>query len=89
MSEPVSFNEDEEELCQGQPLTYSDSEPVLRGPGPAKRPRPALEESEELLPELSDFFDDFETPLQQRVAICRAYASYIVSLSKKPKRNKK
>lgn len=54
-----------------------------------KRPRaPDEGTSEELLPELADFFDDFETPVADRICICRAYASYLASLSKKSKRKK-
>jgi len=41
---------------------------------------------EEDLPDLDDFFNEYEYPLKERIALCRAYASY---LSAKLPRTKK
>jgi hypothetical protein len=94
---------DEEELLSqhqvdgAQPLSLTLSPaPVspdyARGRGAGKRPRPIFEEEdsdEDLLPAVADFFDDFDTPVDQRISICRAYASYLASLKKRKKGGKK
>jgi len=53
-----------------------------------KRPRlssPSLD-SETLLPDLADFFAEFEVPLEARPALCRSYASYVQTLLKQEKK---
>lgn len=51
----------------------------------AKRPR-SPGPPEDVVPDLAEIFDNYDTPHPVRVSICRAYASYIASLQpKKPK----
>jgi len=51
----------------------------------AKRPR-SPSPSEDLVPDLAEIFDNYDTPHPVRISICRAYASYIASLQpKKPR----
>lgn len=56
----------------------------------AKRPRTLFgqdfeRDSEALLPDLADFFAEFEVPLEARPALCRSYASYVQTLLKQQK----
>jgi len=57
---------------------------------PAKRPRsPALVVDDDV-PDLAEIFDNYDTPKEQRVTLCRAYASYVAAtLPKKPRSSKK
>lgn len=66
--------------------------PMNRLPRPqgAKRPRHLTmypeslsSDSEDDLPDLSVFFDDADTSPEDRIRICRSYASYLSSLKKK------
>lgn len=51
----------------------------------AKRPR-SPPQDDDLVPDLAEIFDNYDTPHPVRISICRAYASYIASLQpKKPK----
>jgi len=51
----------------------------------AKRPRSPVED-DDLVPDLAEIFDNYDTPHPVRISICRAYASYIASLQpKKPR----
>jgi len=51
----------------------------------AKRPR-SPPPDDDLVPDLAEIFDNYDTPHPVRISICRAYASYIASLQpKKPK----
>lgn len=51
----------------------------------AKRPRSPAP-ADDLVPDLAEIFDNYDTPHPVRISICRAYASYIASLQpKKPK----
>jgi len=52
----------------------------------AKRPRSPEPVDDDLVPDLAEIFDNYDTPHSVRISICRAYASYIASLQpKKPK----
>lgn len=52
----------------------------------AKRPR-SPGPPEDVVPDLAEIFDNYDTPHATRISICRAYASYIASLQpKKPKK---
>lgn len=51
----------------------------------AKRPRSPPEDGD-LVPDIDDIFNNYDTPHPVRISICRAYASYLASLQpKKPK----
>lgn len=57
--------------------------PAAKG---AKRPR-SPGPPEDVVPDLAEIFDNYDTPHATRISICRAYASYIASLQpKKPKK---
>lgn len=49
--------------------------------------------NDDVVPDLAEIFDNYDTPMKQRVSICRAYASYLSSMvprdQKKPKAVKK
>lgn len=58
----------------------------LRAAKAAKRPRSPEPADDDLVPDLAEIFDNYDTPHPVRISICRAYASYIASLQpKKPK----
>ncbi len=49
-----------------------------------------MEEEEEAIPDLAEFFDQFELELDAQIKICRAYASYLVSMMpRKPRKKQK
>lgn len=52
----------------------------------AKRPRSPEPGDDDLVPDLAEIFDNYDTPHPVRISICRAYASYIASLQ--PKKRK-
>ncbi len=47
-----------------------------------------MEEEEEAVPDLSDYFDNFDMDYDAQIRICRAYASYLSTLLP-PKRKRK
>jgi len=49
----------------------------------AKRPRSPEPRDDDAVPDLAEIFDNYDTPHAVRIAICRAYASYIASLQPK------
>jgi len=65
--------------------------PPKAGKG-VKRPRDPAPGvlNDDVVPDLSEIFDNYDTPHKQRVSICRAYASYLSSMMPKaPKAPKK
>jgi len=68
-------------------MTFNDAEAVQpRAAKAAKRPRSPEPADDDLVPDLAEIFDNYDTPHPVRISICRAYASYIASLQpKKPK----
>lgn len=70
-------------------MPEDDSPPQLRRSHAMKRPRsyfprePGSEEDDDSSLDLGEFFDRRGTARTNRVAICRSYASYLVSLNKK------
>jgi len=67
-------------------MTFNDAQAVQpRAAKAAKRPR-SPPQDDDLVPDLAEIFDNYDTPHPVRISICRAYASYIASLQpKKPK----
>jgi len=67
-------------------IAYHDAQAVQpRAAKAAKRPR-SPPQDDDLVPDLAEIFDNYDTPHPVRISICRAYASYIASLQpKKPK----
>jgi len=59
--------------------------------GGVKRPRsPPLSPNFDAVPDLHEIFDNYDTPANVRVSICRAYASYVSStLPRKEKKQKR
>jgi len=58
----------------------------------AKRPRSPrrIEGDDDVVPDLAEIFDNYDTPHPVRISICRAYASYIAALQpKKPRAARK
>jgi len=58
----------------------------------AKRPRSPcpVELDDDVVPDLAEIFDNYDTPHPVRISICRAYASYIAALQpKKPRAARK
>jgi len=52
---------------------------------PAKRPR-SPGPVDDVVPNLAEIFDNYDTPHPLRISICRAYASYLASMQpKKPR----
>jgi len=68
-------------------MTFNDAQVVQpRAAKAAKRPRSPERADDDLVPDLAEIFDNYDTPHPVRISICRAYASYIASLQpKKPK----
>jgi len=68
-------------------MTFHDAQAVEpRAAKAAKRPRSPEPVDDDLVPDLAEIFDNYDTPHPVRISICRAYASYIASLQpKKPK----
>ncbi len=60
---------------------------VVAGKGPMEYDME--EHSEEELPDLAMYFDQFELTLEAQVKICRAYASYLTSMMPSKQRKKK
>lgn len=67
----------------------SEEEPVEDDPRPLKRSgkqplaafyREDSDDEEAKRPDLDSYFNDFDTPAEDRIKICRAYASYWVSV---------
>lgn len=55
-----------------------------------KRPRsPPLPPNFDAVPDLHEIFDNYDTPANVRVSICRAYASYISSTLPRKEKKKK
>jgi len=57
-------------------------------PPPAKRDRSPAVVDDDSQPNLAEIFDLFDTPVKQRIAICRAYAQYLNAMLPKKKLKK-
>lgn len=80
-----------EEFIGHQPEEELSSGPVQRpaGKAPSKTKRVRVEEeeaSDDELPDLIEFFDEFNVPPEKRLALCAATAGYYRALLRKPKK---
>jgi len=94
--QPDEDEQDEEEVSFVYTEAEKDAMHALErskaGKG-VKRPRgsaPIFEEDDDEVPNLSEIFDNYDTPHPIRISICRAYASYLASMQpKKPRAPRK
>jgi len=53
-----------------------------------KRPRSPEPYEDDVVPDLAEIFDNYDTPKPIRISICRAYASYLASTMPRVKKGK-
>ncbi len=83
LSEPSSSEQDERGAYELHRMR------AVAGKGPIES---YFDEEEEMpceIPNLEDYFNEFLTPVSERIRICRSYASYLSSLKPKKKRRKR
>lgn len=59
----------------------SSENPVVPAPRAVarKRVREAIEDEERAVPDLDEIFTNFDTPVEDRIVLCRTYASYLAN----------